>query len=82
MSEFSKEEMEDLKAWSKDPKGAPFWATIKEMFSEGMADLRQAGRKGDAIIMSRFSSHTDTLEEILDLPALIIEKEGKGDAKV
>lgn len=84
MSEFSKESLEDLKAWAKDPKGAPFWETIREMFADGITDLRAEGRKGDAVKMARFSAHTDTLEEILDLPALIIQNhaEGKGDAKV
>ena len=82
MPEFTKEDLEDLKAWAKDQKGAPFWATIREMFADGIVDLRAEGRKGDLVKMARFSAHTDTLEEILDLPDLIIQKEGKGDAKV
>lgn len=83
MPDFSKEALEDLKTWSKDPKGAPFWATIREMFADGMMDLRAEGRKGDPVKMARFSAHTDTLEEVLDLPALIIQNHAEGkDAKV
>ena len=84
MLEFSREQLEDMKAWAKDPKGAPFWETIKEMFADGVKDLRAEARSGADIHAARSAGHIDTLEEILDLPALIIQNhaEGKGDAKV
>jgi hypothetical protein len=80
---FTKEELEDLKTWSKDPKGGPFWATIKQMFADGITDLRAEGRNGDAVKTMAFVAHTDTLEEILDLPSLIIQNNAEGkDAKI
>ena len=84
MSSFSKEDLEELKAWAKDPKGAPFWETIKEMFADGVKDLRAEARGTAGHQVARAAGHLDTLEEILDLPALIIQNhaEGKSDAKV
>ena len=84
MRDLSKDELEDLKTWSKDTKGGPFWDTIRGMFTDGVLNLRSAAKKGESVESARFAAHIETLEEILDLPSLIIQNhaEEKGDAKV
>lgn len=74
MADFSPEELESLKDWARDARGAPYWTTVREMFAEGVRHLRAHGRSGDATQAARQAGHIDTLEEILDLPALIIQQ--------
>lgn len=86
MPDFTEDELENMKAWAKDPKGAPFWATLREMFAEGVHDLRAEARSNtnNTNQVPRLAGHIDTLEEILDLPALIIQNAAKekADARV
>jgi hypothetical protein len=78
---------EDLRQWQKDPKGAVFWESIRGMFADGVTNLRRAAAKGDPIESARYASHAETLEEVLNLPDLIIQQhareraETKGEAK-
>lgn len=72
-TEFSKEQLEDLKAWAADPRGEPFWLTLKDMFKSGVSTMRKHARSGEAVQNAFFASHVDTLEEVLQLPQLIIE---------
>lgn len=77
MPDFSKEDLEEMKAWAKDPKGEPFWQTLREMFADGVHNLRAEARSGDTVKAARWAGHTDTIEEVLDLPALIVQKAAK-----
>lgn len=71
--EFAKEELEDLRAWWEDPRGKPFKQVLREMFAAGVSKMRQHARAGDAVQNAFFASHVDTLEEVLDLPGIIIQ---------
>ncbi len=73
MPEFSEEQLEDLKDWAKDPKGEPFWATLRAMFADGIRGMRAAAVSGETVPAARYAGHIDTLEEVLDLPSLIIQ---------
>lgn len=84
----TKEQLEELRAWSRDPRGDIFWLTLREMFKEGVSNMRKHARNGNGVQNAFFASHVDTLEEVLQLPDLIIEEnaekaqqEGAGDKK-
>lgn len=72
-SEFTKEQLDDLKAWARDLRGEPFWQALREMFKSGISRMRKHARDGNAVQNAFFASHVDTLEEVLDLPNIIIE---------
>lgn len=71
--DFTKEQLEELAAWAKDPRGEPFWLTLRQLFSSGVSRMRKHAREGNAVQNAFQASHVDTLEEVLDLPRMIIE---------
>lgn len=79
----SDQDLQDLLEWSKDARGDIFWAEIKELFADGMSKLRISSESGNAIDSARYAAHVRTLEEVLQLPRLIIQqaKSDQEDAK-
>jgi hypothetical protein len=79
--EPTKEELEDFRVWAEDPRGRIFWGALREMFKDGVSDMRGKARAGDAVANAYFASHVDTLEEVLQLPDLIIKEHAAAAAQ-
>jgi hypothetical protein len=65
---------EDLHEWQQDPRGAIFWNTLKEMFPEAISNMRGAVKKGEIQQAAEYQAHAETVEEILQLPSLLIQE--------
>lgn len=74
--EFSPDELIE---WWKDPRGAPFKQELQEMFANRVSGLRSAGRLGDKVLSAMRAAELDTIEEVLQLPDVIIQEQMKSD---
>lgn len=79
--DYSQEALLDLKVWADDPRGVPFWDALREMFRDGISDMRGRARAGDAVRLAYIAAHVDTIEEVLQLTSLIIENHEKKDGE-
>ena len=61
-------------AWQKDPNGTEFWQEIREMFAKRASALRNAVREGNVHQAAIHSSAMDVLEEVLQLPDVLIQE--------
>ena len=66
---------DDLIQWKKDPRGEPFWEELRERFANRISGLRSAVRLGDNHTSAIHSGAIDLIEEVLQLPDVIIQEQ-------
>lgn len=66
---------ESLRAWQKDPRGQIFWEKCREMFTDAVSQIRHYSRNGDVGNTSYHSGWSDCIEEVIQLPDLIIQEQ-------
>jgi hypothetical protein len=74
---------ESLREWERDKRGEPFFEELRRLFAKGIAEVREASRKGDAVQTAYYTGKTDVVEEVLQLVDIIIQEkqEEKGEKK-
>jgi hypothetical protein len=66
--------VDELRDWARDPRGTIFWDRIRGMFPEAITNMRLAVKKGLTIEAAAYQAHSETLEEILQMPDLIAQE--------
>lgn len=64
----------ELRAWERDPRGAPFWAALVEMGNRRMSGVRRELKVGQHNLATHLAGELEAIDEVRQLVDVIIQE--------